>query len=652
MVYFLTLMFGVCLFYMFNSMETQQAMLAISESQRAIMKTLTMIMGGLSAFVSVILGFLILYANNFLIRRRKKELGIYMVLGMGKQKISMILILETAAIGLIALAVGLLIGIFGAQGLSVLTAQLMEVNLSNFQFTFSVDAAWKSALYFGVIFLIVMAFNTVSVSRYQLVDLLAAAKKNQTLHVKKLWVSALLFFLSVGCLTAAYFLIIDNGMYVIDGEFWSAILLGIVGTLLFFFSLSGFLLRVVKTNKRIYYRNLNLFVLRQLNSKIATTFVSMSVICLMLLLTIGTLSCGFGMSSALSQGLVGATPYDASVTALYMEYSDEQGNSVPFDDVYELCKEQGMDFSRFEKEHAVYSSYTDQGVTYGSLISDEKVFEGAERQKQVMVPLIKLSEFNQLLKLQGKAPVTLERGEYLLTCNFDRLIPAFRKTLGDNTFLTFNGVSYQPGPEQLLEVQLSTFSALSNAGTVVLPDEAFAGLRPESQVLNINYPDGTGEVSEAAFREETEKLSFSRTSISKTEMYENNVGLKVIVSYLALYLGVVFLITSAASLALQQLSEASDNVERYRLLRKIGTEDRMIHRALFAQILIYFIMPMALAVVHSAVGISVANNIILQVGQLDVLANTLLTAVFILLIYGAYCLATYLGSRNMIRERR
>ena len=146
MVYFLTLMFGVCLFYMFNSMETQQAMLAISESQRAIMKTLTMIMGGLSAFVSVILGFLILYANNFLIRRRKKELGIYMVLGMGKQKISMILILETAAIGLIALAVGLLIGIFGAQGLSVLTAQLMEVNLSNFQFTFSVDAAWKSAV--------------------------------------------------------------------------------------------------------------------------------------------------------------------------------------------------------------------------------------------------------------------------------------------------------------------------------------------------------------------------------------------------------------------------------------------------------------------------------------------------------------------------
>ena len=652
MVYFLTLMFGVCLFYMFNSMETQQAMLAINESQRAIMKTLTTIMGGLSVFVSVILGFLILYANNFLVKRRKKELGIYMVLGMGKQKISMILILETAAIGLIALAVGLLIGTFGAQGLSVLTAQLMEVNLSNFHFVFSIDAAWKSALYFGVIFVIVMAFNTISVSRYQLVDLLTAAKKNQTLHVKKLWVSVALFLVAVGCLVTAYLLIIDNGMYVIDGEFWSAILLGIVGTLLFFFSLSGFLLRVVKTNKRIYYRNLNMFVLRQLNSKIATTFVSMSVICLILLLTIGTLSCGFGMSSALSQGLSWATPYDVSITALHMEYPDNQGNNIPFDDVYTLCEDQGVDFSRFEKEHAVYSSYTDGNVTYGSLISDETVFENAEQQKQVTVPLIKLSEFNQLLALQGKEPVELQRGEYLLTCNFDLLIPAFQQTLKNNTFLQFNEISYQPASSELLEVQLSTFSSPSNSGTVVLPDEAFEGLRPESQVLNINYPDEKKEMSEAALNEEIQTLSFSYNCISKIEMYENNIGLKVIVSYLALYLGVVFLITAAASLALQQLSEASDNIERYRLLRKIGTENSMINRALFTQILIYFAMPMGLAVIHSAVGITVANDIILQFGQLDILSNTLITAVFILLIYGAYCLATYLGSRNMIRERR
>lgn len=137
-------------------------------------------------------------------------------------------------------------------------------------------------------------------------------------------------------------------------------------------------------------------------------------------------------------------------------------------------------------------------------------------------------------------------------------------------------------------MQLSTFSSPSNSGTVVLPDEAFEGLRPESQVLNINYPDEKKEISEAALNEEIQTLSFPYNCISKIEMYENNIGLKVIVSYLALYLGVVFLITAAASLALQQLSEASDNIERYRLLRKIGTENSMINRALFTQILIYF----------------------------------------------------------------
>lgn len=657
MVYFLTLMFGVCLFYMFNSMETQQAMLAISNLQMQMMKTLTVMMEGLSVFVAIILGFLILYANNFLIRRRKKELGIYMILGMAKQKVSMILIVETAAIGLIALAVGLLIGIFASQGLSVLTAQLMEVNLSSFQFTFSFHAALKSVIYFGVIFLIVMMFNTVSVSRYQLVDLLTAAKKNETLHVKKLWVSVVIFLIAVGCLVTAYLLIIDNGLYEIDNEFWSAIFLAIAGTLLFFFSLSGFLLRVIKTNRRIYYHNLNMFVLRQLNSKIATTFVSMSVICLMLLLTIGTLSCGFGMSAALTQSLKEATPYDASIIIDSTRNPNDQ-EAVLFTgnmDIDEWCQQQGMDFQQFEEDHAIYSIYVDDTVIYDKLIADKTVFKGNERQRQAQVPIMRLSDFNQLLQLQGKEPVELAQDEYLLTCNFDLLVPAFEKTVKDHTILTLNGIRYRPVSQELFKVQLNTSTNLSNAGTIVLSDTAVDGLHLQQQVLNINYPEEKKQISEEAFQKEILELDSSSGAVSvvtKIIAYEANTGLKVILSYLGLYLGVVFLITSAASLALQQLSEASDNIERYRLLRKIGTENAMINRSLFIQILIYFMMPMSLAIIHSIVGLTVANHIILQIGQLDIWINTLSTAVLILLIYGAYCLATYLGSRNMIREHR
>ena len=128
-------------------------------------------------------------------------------------------------------------------------------------------------------------------------------------------------------------------------------------------------------------------------------------------------------------------------------------------------------------------------------------------------------------------------------------------------------------------------------------------------------------------------------------------GMKLMISYFVIYVGIVSLITCAAILALQQLSEASDNTERYRLLRRLGTSGRMIDRALFTQILSYFMLPLGLAVIHSVVGISVVNNAIAQFGHLNALPNILMAALLFLIIYGGYFLATFLGSRKMIRSK-
>lgn len=302
-VYFLTLMFGVCLFYLFNSIDAQTAMLEISKSQKSILKMLTQAIGYVSVFISVILGFLVVYANGFLMKRRKKELGVYLTLGMPKSRISAVMVLETFLIGLLSLAVGLVAGVFLSQGMSVVTAKLFEANLSQFIFTFSRRAFWKTLVYFGVIFAVVIIFNVVSVSHLKLVDLLGAGRKNQKLPVRHLWISVAVFAVSVACLTTAYILIERNGMLQINGEFLASLILGCAGTLLFFFSLSGFLLRVVQANRGLYLKNLNMFVLRQFNSKINTTFLSVSVICIMLLISIGTLSTGMGMSNVLSKSL-------------------------------------------------------------------------------------------------------------------------------------------------------------------------------------------------------------------------------------------------------------------------------------------------------------------------------------------------------------
>ena len=211
-VYFLTLTLGICIFYVFNSIETQSLMMDISASQYEILKSLTRIMGYVSVFVSIILGFLILYANGFLIRRRKRELGIYRILGMDKGKISTLLVLETLAIGVVSLGIGLVLGIFMSQLLAVITAQLFEVRLKAFTFVFSPEAFGKSILYFGLIYLLVMAANVWTIGRYKLIDLVNAHRQNQELRLRSLPLCVVLFLLSLACLAAAYVLILRNGL--------------------------------------------------------------------------------------------------------------------------------------------------------------------------------------------------------------------------------------------------------------------------------------------------------------------------------------------------------------------------------------------------------------------------------------------------------
>ena len=152
-IYFLTLVLGVSIFYMFNSLDSQQAMLQVSQSQREIIKLMITMLGFVSVFVAVVLGLLIVYANNFLINRRKKEFGIYMTLGMGRRQISKIILMETIFVGVISLVVGLIIGIFASQFMSVLVAKMFEADMSEFQFVFSKDACIKTCIYFAVMYL-------------------------------------------------------------------------------------------------------------------------------------------------------------------------------------------------------------------------------------------------------------------------------------------------------------------------------------------------------------------------------------------------------------------------------------------------------------------------------------------------------------------
>ena len=290
-IYFLTLVLGVAIFYMFNSLDSQQAMLDISASTRNIIKLMIQMLNFVSVFISVILGLLIVYANNFLINRRKREFGIYMTLGMGKRQISKIILLETILVGLLSLVAGLIIGIFASQFMSILVAKLFEADMSEFVFVFLKDACIKTCIYFAIMYLAVMIFNTITISRYKLINLLTAIKKNEKVKIKNPILSILIFLIAVGILVYCYWKV-TGGVQTLStaDKMLPIILLGIISTILIFWSLSGFILKVVQMRKSLYLKGTNMFVLRQINNKINTTVISMSVICLMLFMTISVLS--------------------------------------------------------------------------------------------------------------------------------------------------------------------------------------------------------------------------------------------------------------------------------------------------------------------------------------------------------------------------
>lgn len=654
-IYFLTLTFGICLFYVFNSIESQQAMLSLNSTQSKMLGILSELIGYVSIFISVILGFLIVYANNFLIKRRKKELGIYMILGMEKVKISHILIIETLIIGVFALTVGLLVGIFASQGLAVLTAKMFEVKMKEFVFIFSSSALIKSILYFGIIFIVVIIFNTIAISRYQLIKLLTASKKNEKLRIKKLWISVILFLISIICLSIAYYLIIDNGMFDINLQFGISIFLGILGTFLFFLSLSGFLLKLVQANKNIYFKGLNMFVLRQINSKITTTFISMTLICLMLLITIGTLSSGAGFSKVMSSNLEKVTPFDVSLKSFPKDNKKIENDF----NMMSILKTDGIPIDDIISDYAVTRCYN-LNIPLSSILLPDITINilpdyAIKQIEQMPITFIPLSEYNNALLLQGVAPISLKDNEFAISCNHEEAKPLFQEFINQNNTLNINEIIFSPY-KTILDYSYYTSAVAMDIGTVIVPDQVVIDNEISEYILNMQYKENK-EACHKIYINAIEDIYKEKEKpyinwATKIEMYEQSAGLSTVVSYLAIYIGVVFLITSSAVLALQQLSESSDNIERYNLLDKIGVDEKETNKSIFLQISIYFMVPLVLAIIHSIVGIYVANNIIKTIGHIDASTGIIASAVVIILIYGGYMIATYLGSKSIVYSQK
>ena len=647
-IYFLTLTLAVCIFYSFNSIESQNAMMEMNKSGKEYVQILTTIISYASVFVAFILGSLILYANNFLIKKRNKELGIYMTLGMSKNKISKILILETLIVGALSLISGLIIGFIVSQGLSVVVSKLFDFQMTSYAFIISAPAIIKTILYFGIMFILVMIFNSFVISKYKIIDLLTIARKTEEIKFKNPTIYLVTFILCVISLVIAYKFVLEVGIGGInDPKFIVSIGLGILGTILFFFSLAGFILYVVKKNKKVYFKGLNIFVVKQINSKVNTNFISMSVICLMLFLTISILPTGFSFKNALESGLENATPFDASA---YMYVSPEDTSK----DIKKSLDYIGIKFDKNDKV-AYYNKYRD-----GKKISDVIPLNDDVKKLDYELSYIKISDYNKIREISNKNQIDLNKNEVLITSNFSKVLPSIEKYMKNNNTIKFDDKIYYIKNKEVIEENLITdFMQNNNIFTIVVNDELCNNMDISSSNVNVNFVGNDKEkrardFSDAIYSYKTGDIDYDKTGYvmanNRDEIYEENNGLTTVILFVGIYIGIVFLISSMAILALQQLSEASDSIERYKSLKRLGASTKSINKTIFVQILVYFSIPVALAVVHSIVAIVVANDFISMFNQPDIGSSSLITAGIFLVIYVIYFYITYGGYKNIVKN--
>ena len=627
------------------------------------------LLGGVSVFVSFILGFLIIYASRFLIKRRNKEFGIYLTLGMPKRKISLILFFETLIIGVISLGVGLALGIVLSQLMSILVANMFEADLTKFQFTFSSSAALKALLYFSIMYLIVMIFNTIIVNKCKLIDLLHGNKKSEKVKLKNPIICTIVFIIAVIALSYAYYLVTDGFgtsplMNTISGIL-IPIALGCISTFLIFWSLSGLILKIVMHLKKYYYKGLNSFTIRQISSKINTTVFSMTIICLMLFFTICIFSSALSIKNSLSGNLKDLAPVDIQFSKLQEQLSKEEQENFSKDiieDYNTTVKDtlQRLDVYKYLKEVVDINIYRLEEITLKDSFGDQ--IEQIRKDYPLLAyqdkeTLIKLSDYNRLAKLYNKKELTLKDNEYLIIANYKMMADIRNIALKNNTKLTINGKDYYPKYQECQDGIIELSGSATNTGVIILPDNALEGIHPYKNVLAANYQADTKEEKENVedivstiinnhFNKDT-LLSYN----TKIDIYASSIGLGAMVTFVGLYLGIIFLISSAAILALKELSESTDNKERFNMLRKIGTDDKMINKALFNQIAVFFLFPLLLAIIHSIFGIEFANYILKTIGTESLLSSIILTAVFLVVIYGGYFLVTYYCSKNIIKER-
>ncbi len=655
MIYFATLILGVAVFYVFNALEKQTVMLKVSSSTADIVKLMNESMAAVSVFVAFVLGFLIVYASNFLMKRRKREFGIYMTLGMSKRNISMILLFETFIIGAISLVAGLILGVFASQGMSIVVANMIEADMTEFKFIVSQAAITKTILYFLVMYLVVLLMDALVVGKTKLINLMNAGRKSEKNVAKNPIVCMIVFIIAVVILGSAYYSVTAGKDNITDtSRFLMQIVKGIISTFMIFWSLSGMLTFISKKSRRFYFKGLNCFTVKELGSRINTTVFSGTIICLMLFMVICIFSSAMSVRKAMNDNLKEMVNMDVN---LYMDGDSKYS-------IEDVFKETNVDMSIF-KDQVSFQSY-EGGISVYDMAKDYidslNLRESlVQYYKDMKEEFIKVGDYNRIAQEYGIEQYSLKDNEYIVVADYESMVEIRNEGLKKAPVIKLGNREYKPKYKECKDGFILMAENHVNFGIILVPDSAdLSKLKVEASYFAANYnAENEAEadkiekyITSDDFAEQicpSDKKWPEIDGVTKTLIYEGSIGLAAMMVFIGVYIGFIFMVSGAAILALKELSEATDNREKYIVLRKIGVDEKEISKSLFAQCAMFFGLPLIVAVIHSIFGIQVCVYMLETMGTTGVTYSIIITAVMIAVIYGVYFLITYYCSKKIIK---
>lgn len=707
LVYLLTLTLGVTVFYAFNTISMQVDIAGIDEEGLA--QVMGSMLGDLTYFLAGVMAFLMVYANNFIMKRRKKEFGLYQVLGMGRGRVATIMALETVIVSVVAFVAGTVLGVGLSQLMTFFTSSLFKTQIANFHFFFSVHAFNLTLACMLVMFVLTLLLNLRAVRRTKLIELMGAERRNESIKTRNPWIAIAIFAVGVVLVGVAYYRLLRDGfpLTATDSKLQEAMnQFGIttamvtVGTFALFWGLSGMLIKLLQSLRGVYWRGLNMFTVRQLAAKVNTVCFSMGVIAMLLFLAITSVTCGMSIANVMNENLERYNPVDVSQTYVYytpdtLDYYKGYVNPSEADrmvladttvDLYPAWHGKGkssgnndetgkkVDIADVAGEHVQIDSYlsypfggSDPSVTPGEMCKTmgeklPKAFGGSNADTMGLF-VTPASQYNKLRQMMGEEPVSIGRDQYLLTCDMGgELVELYTKYMADGHALTLGGHTLKPATDKSDEdtAAIANSAMGSNPGTVVVADELLSqlNLQPYSSSLLVNYKQGmdTTEADESIKYTLLDNLLVDGkepgvwgTFITRSEMYTQAAQMNGLISYLAIYIGFVLVVACAAILSIQQLSNVADGSRSYRVLAQIGCDDRQIRHSVMAQQAVFFLFPLAVGLAHSFVALKVIIELVSIFGNMSIGGTVGLTCAIFLAAYGGYFLVTYLMSAGMVQ---